>query len=100
MSDLQWAKAEIASTDCHDTATALQILADASANLELRPQIQDGPFFKELLACFSRVSSMTSPETALLRNSLRCVGNLVADNGGSACIQYPVARANHVGFFH
>ena len=86
MSELDWAKGEVkAGTDHENTTKALQILADASANLALRPNLQDDDFFAKLLECFSKtaIPSETSFDPDLLRNILRCMGNLVADNGKS-----------------
>lgn len=86
MTDLVWAKSVLdadAPSSWDDYAKALEMLANASANLDLRPQIQDISF-QRLLSLFSAFASSTeegSSDSTLWRNLLRIIGNMIADNG-------------------
>lgn len=70
--------------DQNTASGALQVIADASANLDLRSQIQDDHLFSRLLSLFSSYAGSTGEalsDVSFWKNLLRCIGNLIADNG-------------------
>lgn len=60
-----------------DIEQALTTISDASANLELRGSLQDASIFARLLDIYTTTYSTRQPPRTLLR----CIGNLVSDNG-------------------
>ncbi|KAI5277063.1 hypothetical protein E4T47_00105 [Aureobasidium subglaciale] len=85
MADFEWAQSVLDADErpsLSDIAKALQILADSSANPELRLRMQDVSF-QQLLSLFSGLAASSAQESldlTLWRNLLRCVGNMIADN--------------------
>ena len=55
---------------------ALATISQASANLDVRPYLQDTSLFETLLHLYATVYAREPPS-----DLLRCVGNLVSDNG-------------------
>ena len=86
MADFDWAQSVLDADErpsLSNIAKALQILADSSANPELRSRMQDVSF-QQLLSLFSGLvvsSEEESSDQILWRNLLRCIGNMIADNG-------------------
>ncbi|KAI5204836.1 hypothetical protein E4T39_03400 [Aureobasidium subglaciale] len=85
MADFEWAQSVLDADErpsLSDIAKALQILADSSADPELRSRMQDVSF-QQLLSLFSGLavsSEQESSDLTLWRNLLRCIGNMIADN--------------------
>ncbi|THZ69978.1 hypothetical protein D6C85_06292 [Aureobasidium pullulans] len=86
MADFDWAQSVLDADErpsLSNIAKALQILADSSANPELRSRMQDVSF-QQLLSLFSGLAVSSEEESSdqtLWRNLLRCIGNMIADNG-------------------
>jgi len=86
MADFDWAQSVLDADErpsLSNIAKALQILAGSSANPELRSRMQDVSF-QQLLSLFSGLAVSSEEESSdqtLWRNLLRCVGNMIADNG-------------------
>ena len=86
MCDFEWAQSVLDADErpsLDNIAKALQILADSSADPELRSRMQDVSF-QQLLSLFSGLSMSNEQEpkdATLWRNLLRCIGNMIADNG-------------------
>lgn len=64
---------------------ALDILASASADTESKRSLQDESFFEKLLDVLIKGYPSDQPPPRPSRNLLRCIGNLLADNGESIC---------------
>ncbi|KEQ93599.1 hypothetical protein AUEXF2481DRAFT_6668 [Aureobasidium subglaciale EXF-2481] len=85
MADFEWAQSVLDADErpsLSDIARALQILADSSADPELRLRMQDVSF-QQLLSLLSGLAASSAQESSnltLWRNLLRCVGNMIADN--------------------
>ncbi|KAI4745624.1 hypothetical protein E4T50_03998 [Aureobasidium sp. EXF-12298] len=85
MSEFEWAQSVLDADErpsLDNIAKALQILADSSADPELRSRMQDVSF-QQLLSLFSGLSMSNEQEpkdATLWRNLLRCIGNMIADN--------------------
>ncbi|THY20107.1 hypothetical protein D6D02_02021, partial [Aureobasidium pullulans] len=85
MADFDWAQSVLDADErpsLSNIAKALQILADSSANPELRSRMQDVSF-QQLLSLFSGLAVSSEEESSdqtLWRNLLRCIGNMIADN--------------------
>lgn len=86
MSQFEWAQSVLDADErpsLDNIAKALQILADSGADPELRSRMQDVSF-QQLLSLFSGLSMSNEQEpkdATLWRNLLRCLGNMIADNG-------------------
>jgi hypothetical protein len=86
MSEFEWAQSMLDGDDrpsLSNIAKALQILADSSADPTLRSRMQDVSF-QQFLSLFSGLAASSEQESSdptLWRNLLRCIGNMIADNG-------------------
>lgn len=86
MFDFEWAQSVLDAEErpsLSNIAKALQILADSSADPVLRSRMQDVSF-QQLLSLFSGFAVSSEQESSnptLWRNLLRCIGNMIADNG-------------------
>lgn len=80
---LEWAKAQVITNGTIDSLDkALTEIADASASVEFRESLQGQDLFEGLLVIFAKKYSTTLWKTNPPPKSLlRCIGNLVADNG-------------------
>ncbi|KAI4786627.1 hypothetical protein E4T44_13829, partial [Aureobasidium sp. EXF-8845] len=85
MSDFEWAQSVLDADErpsLDNIAKALHILADSSADPELRSRMQDVSF-QQLLSLFCGLAMSNEQEPKdpeLWRNLLRCIGNMIADN--------------------
>jgi hypothetical protein len=86
MSDFDWAQSVLDAEErpsLNHVAKALKVLADSSADVALRGRMQHVSF-QQLLSLFSGLAASTEKETSnpsLWVNLLRCIGNMIADNG-------------------
>ena len=67
----------LASNDTAEIERALVPVSEASASLEQRSFLQDAALFERLLDIYVTTYSAKEPPKELLR----CIGNLVSDNG-------------------
>lgn len=78
LSALERAKSELVFSDnALDVEQALASIATASANLEQRASLQDEALFDRLIEILAGCVLETKPP----RDLLRCIGNLLSDNG-------------------
>lgn len=79
---LERAKSELLfSKDTADVEHGLASISEASANLELRPFLQEETLFERLLEIYATTYATKEPPKELLRS----IGNLVSDNGADTC---------------
>jgi len=99
MPEFEWAQSVLDADErpsLDNIAKALQVLADSSADLELRSRMQDVSF-QQLVSLFSGLAMSNGREPkdpGLWRNLLRCIGNMIADNGKRRTTLYKSREAD------